>query len=343
MSHVDDGELTAYADGAYPVNDPDALRISAHLSTCANCRTRLEQSRELRDRAAQILAYAAPAPRPAPAFEELRAKAGTGGSGVPRNVSLAWAATIFLALGLGWVGRGLWQSPQDPTVASQEATAPERVAAPDAAPVAATTESAPPPASRERGVPSTPAIGTGAQGAAGARAQRTAPASAPTPAPAPAQVADAGEAAVARMESVTVVPAEVAVTAAPPPVAAKAEGVTITSEVRAFAAEAQLTPAEAERRGITYPRIPELEVRSITVGPVVTRVQQLLPDGKIVYVTAFDVAERNSAQIQALLQAAAPQRDPPLQTLAVQSGSRMITVIADLPQDSLRILLEKVR
>ena len=57
MSHVDDGELTAYADGAYPVNDPVALRISAHLSTCANCRTRVEQSQELRSRASEILGY----------------------------------------------------------------------------------------------------------------------------------------------------------------------------------------------------------------------------------------------------------------------------------------------
>ena len=42
MSHVDDGELTAYADGAYPAHDPEALRIGAHLSTCENCRARLE-------------------------------------------------------------------------------------------------------------------------------------------------------------------------------------------------------------------------------------------------------------------------------------------------------------
>ena len=77
MSHVVDGELTAYADGAYPGNDPDALRISAHLSACDNCRTRLEQAHALRDRTAEILGFATPAVRTAPSFEALEAQIAT--------------------------------------------------------------------------------------------------------------------------------------------------------------------------------------------------------------------------------------------------------------------------
>ena len=125
MSHVDDGELTAYADGAYPAGEQDALRISAHLSACDNCRNRLEHAQTLRDRASEILAFATPAVRATPSFEALEAQVATSARQTHRNYNLAWAATIILALGLGWFGRGAWQNPPARTASIGQAPAGE--------------------------------------------------------------------------------------------------------------------------------------------------------------------------------------------------------------------------
>ena len=125
MSHVDDGELTAYADGAYPAGERDALRISAHLSACDNCRNRLEQAQMLRDRASEILGLATPAARATPSFEALEAQVATSARQTHRNYNLAWAATIILALGLGWFGRGAWQNPPARTASIDQTPARE--------------------------------------------------------------------------------------------------------------------------------------------------------------------------------------------------------------------------
>ena len=98
MSHVDEGTLHAYLDGELPPNERRDLE--AHLAQCAACKERLAEERALFERASALLGSARPVERPAPPFERLRH--------TPRRspwhirMPLAWAASILLALGLGY-------------------------------------------------------------------------------------------------------------------------------------------------------------------------------------------------------------------------------------------------
>lgn len=111
MSHVDEGLLHAWLDGALHAEGGDeALEVECHLAACADCRARLEEARRLRDEAAAILAAAEPPALPVPPFEEILARKATmppraPGRPAPRRraaLPLAWAASLALALGAGW-------------------------------------------------------------------------------------------------------------------------------------------------------------------------------------------------------------------------------------------------
>lgn len=117
MSHVTDGELHAYLDGALDRMGlgSRAAEVRGHLESCAECQARLSDEREVRDRTKEILAGSGPDALHMPPFEEIRARAmapapkpvGQTRSGPPRGWGLAWAASVVLALGLGWAGRDL--------------------------------------------------------------------------------------------------------------------------------------------------------------------------------------------------------------------------------------------
>jgi hypothetical protein len=130
MSHVDEGTLHAYLDGELPSAERAALE--AHLAGCATCRANLTEERALRERATSVLGAARPAERPAPPLEQLRREPQRSPWRVRR--SFAWAASIALALGLGYYMRSPGASPvasvsQAPThpvaVAQNRATATE--------------------------------------------------------------------------------------------------------------------------------------------------------------------------------------------------------------------------
>ena len=58
MSHVREGELHAYLDGALDRLGTDvADRVRYHLAECEDCQSRIEQERELRERASALLVY----------------------------------------------------------------------------------------------------------------------------------------------------------------------------------------------------------------------------------------------------------------------------------------------
>jgi len=101
MSHVDDGTLHAYLDGELTAVEVD--RLTAHMAGCQACRTRLDEERALVERASRLLDLAAPpaSGRIVPPLAELQR---------PRlwwqvRTPLAWAATVVLAVGLGWIMR----------------------------------------------------------------------------------------------------------------------------------------------------------------------------------------------------------------------------------------------
>src|SRR5882762_7661307 len=113
MSHVYDGALHAYLDGE--LTPVERVQLEAHIAECPACRTRLEEERALVARAGQLLGLAQPVERPAPPMHQLRR---------PRlawrlRVPLAWAASVALAVGLGYyLGNG------------SDAAAPRTLAAP---------------------------------------------------------------------------------------------------------------------------------------------------------------------------------------------------------------------
>lgn len=112
MSHVDEGALHAYLDGAleeYPAGE--ARRIRAHLERCERCAEALTEARRVRDRAESVLAAPALNVTPPP-LEELKRIAGSGAAEERatrvwgRRQRLGWAASVVLALGIGWIVRG---------------------------------------------------------------------------------------------------------------------------------------------------------------------------------------------------------------------------------------------
>ena len=124
MSHIDDARIEAYVDGAYDVLGPDLVdEIERRIREEPDLAERVRAARAVRAAASEILGLAAPSPAAAPPFHELQERAerheaardggsaGQGGSAgdggrrwvrIPPVVGLGWAATIILALGVGW-------------------------------------------------------------------------------------------------------------------------------------------------------------------------------------------------------------------------------------------------
>ncbi len=121
MRHVTDGELHAFLDGALDLlSDDRGEEVRDHLSGCRVCSERLQDEEVLRTRAEAILGDPDFGGVALPTFEELRERAEAPGSvptasargpeerihyrGPIRGLPLAWAATIILAVGVGWMG-----------------------------------------------------------------------------------------------------------------------------------------------------------------------------------------------------------------------------------------------
>ena len=141
MPHISDGDLHAWIDGAFPQDSPEGQSVRKHLDTCPDCRSRLEDARHFVAEAGEILAAVTPDLERRPAFDEIQARAAEadlrredqdrGRSSGPlrarwRSVErLAWAATVVLALGAGWIGRTVlidrgWSDPFHESALDQE-------------------------------------------------------------------------------------------------------------------------------------------------------------------------------------------------------------------------------
>jgi Putative zinc-finger len=100
MSHVDEGTLHAYLDGELaPV---ERERVDTHLKGCPACQARLAEERAIIERASRLLGMATPPERAIPPLHQLRRPPVVWRLRRP----LAWAATVVLAVGLGWLARG---------------------------------------------------------------------------------------------------------------------------------------------------------------------------------------------------------------------------------------------
>ena len=168
MSHVDEGNLHAYLDGE--LSPAEASGVDAHVAQCPDCRRRLDEERALIARAAELLSIAAPPDRALPPFR-------AGDVKPPARLwwqvrlSLAWAATVVLALGIGGY-LGSRSMSRERAVADQlgPVVTTETIAHPARKPAAAIGRVTPAPAAR-------------------ALATREPPRNVPAPAPAPAPAA----------------------------------------------------------------------------------------------------------------------------------------------------------
>ncbi len=131
MSHLTDGQLHAYLDGSVEALDGATLvEARSHIAACDDCSARLEAARLVRDEAVSLLGTAAPSSFSPPPFEELERRAARvdpvhdpageptsgrssvsrrnalGGRVFRRPGSLAWAASLTVALTAGWLARG---------------------------------------------------------------------------------------------------------------------------------------------------------------------------------------------------------------------------------------------
>ena len=129
MSHVDEGTLHAYLDGELaPV---ERERVDTHLKGCPACQARLAEERAIIERASRLLGMAAPPERVMPPLDQLRRPPVIWRLRRP----LAWAATVVLAVGLGWFARG-WPGR---SMEERSATRAESATAPVKTPAAVAT------------------------------------------------------------------------------------------------------------------------------------------------------------------------------------------------------------
>jgi hypothetical protein len=130
MSHVDEGTIHAWLDGAFATDDPERTRIEQHLADCEACRAAVETERRIMERAAAVLGQVAPDAVRVEPFERILAarrsrdaqRAGTAGgaahagiegdtpskrTGHGFRIPMALAATLVLAIGATWFARQL--------------------------------------------------------------------------------------------------------------------------------------------------------------------------------------------------------------------------------------------
>jgi hypothetical protein len=200
MPHNDEVTLHAYLDGALGAPDSvDVRALEARLADDPELRARLEEIRSVRARVDEILGESGPLEIVKPAFAEIQARAarrklaaggaaGAAGSAagpggavdevedasaarptsrgrrLPRfRMPLAWAATVTMAVGAGWIARSVsgefeGGAPEQVTEAFETEPAPSRPG--EMADEPALLQEALAPASREvgaaQGVPATP-------------------------------------------------------------------------------------------------------------------------------------------------------------------------------------------
>lgn len=357
MSHADDGTLHAYLDGE--LTALELAGFEGHLTSCPACRARLEEERDLLERAQSLLARAVP---PATAMPPLRAGGGGPTRPLPRWVPLAWAATVLLALGGGWLARGGARTggdartPTEPTMVALEEL--DRLqSAPSADPGGEPAAPVPTPATA-------PAAGRvlGNRAAAGgqeiaehakveseirdeparvaARPSSDAVADRTT---APDTAPRVGEASIAlRGDAVTAAAPRAAAPAAPPIVV---DGTAASVYAAAAWSPVSLDSARALLHSdpVAIAELPVQSVRASAAGVVV--IEQPLSSTFTIRLfqhraQSADLRARPRAQARELAQA---NRSAATELLARYVGPLRVEIAGPLPTDSLSRLLEMVR
>ena len=329
MPHIEHGELHALLDGAYGHDTPDALRIRAHLQSCADCRALLEQETSLRDRANELLDLAAPLHLQTPPFAQVQARARPARK-FSNPAQLSWAAMVMLALGVGWFGRDLVDRKE-----AQEGAATLMESAPSAA-SPAPAESLPQP--REEALSATAQDTRGPSGRAQSRlpqaaafdVQQTPPPAAPPPPPTAVpeaqKQAQQGSGAVASQSAL------------------RAEVGRVAGEPSWVATSLEAAERTLGRRVLLVPGFELIRLEIAATGNDLVRAFQRIPgDGVIELMQEsmqteaanFQARERRAAAPAMAADAAAP--------VTITIGNVKVSARGPLAGDSLRVLLGRLR
>jgi hypothetical protein len=328
MSHVDDGTLHAYLDGELP--SVERARLEAHVAECPACRTRLDEERALVERASVLLGLALPPERAAPPLHQLRQPR----LGWRLRVPLAWAASVVLALGLGYYVGGASFRGVTPETASQryDSRLTDSFMQERAAPAAVARAPAGPPAE-----PRTTDQVAARQDQPADRANAIAPTAGVVAAPEP------------RLRAATPlpVPSAAIVTARPSADLAEVRGRLVATEWPI------IRPGPArELLGADPVGVPGLAVRNIRRSPTgdVVLVEQALDSATVIQVfqqrVEEDVVTRRLERSAAPASAApsfARRREAGTERLARFVGGLRVEIAGPLSADSLNRLLEQVK
>jgi Putative zinc-finger len=103
MLHIPEAELHAYLDQA--LSRLRCVEIESHLAECTPCRVARDEIAALRDRTTAMLARLAPHGTGSPPIAEIRRRAAVRVFKRERlRQRVAWAASVVVALGIGWGG-----------------------------------------------------------------------------------------------------------------------------------------------------------------------------------------------------------------------------------------------
>ncbi len=120
MSHVNEGQIHAYLDRQLEFADQAAReRFETHVAECSDCTVLLNEARVVHARAAGMLGDSQPAVADMPSFEAVVTRASKKSARwatvkkLNRTRALAWAASIVVAVAVGWYARvSTTESPQ---------------------------------------------------------------------------------------------------------------------------------------------------------------------------------------------------------------------------------------
>ncbi len=129
MRHIPEDELHAYLDQG--LSRSQCVEIESHLAACPACQAERDSIAALRDRTTALLAKLAPPRGFPPAFETLQRRAQAQASAHRRRMQIgAWAASLVVAVGLGWTANYLTMKPQTPVPVSIPASSPSVASVP---------------------------------------------------------------------------------------------------------------------------------------------------------------------------------------------------------------------
>jgi hypothetical protein len=376
MSHATDGELHAYLDGALQELDRErADDLEAHLRLCADCRARLDDARQIRGQAGEILSSIAPGSIEAPPFEEIEAAAAARMDGATdgedrsdavvgawasrpsswalgRMAGLAWAASVAFALAVGWQGRQLLRSPaQSDAIAVNERLQAPSVEATDADANRSAELGAEPSGSYLDDTESTEeSVGGKLESGQGERAEAFKRDATVSDEPADAR---SNELAVrARQGQVRGAPPEAPAAAEREAAAEPSPGLDVFSDRKA--GEGGRTwlsvdvPDAEHWLGSPILSVPEVPVEEVAIsardGERLVRVRQRLESGLLVELfEARDPAEGQVGGSRLLDELQAEEQSNARSFASVRRGGLRITALAQLASDSLRSLLSRLR